>query len=138
MSPVTFESVLRSIERRVKKLTNGKYECHQDSLITTGHGIIRFIRENYESPFPELPKFPYHDFPIFENEKYILVSTLDSEFLGEDTISDKNLSFLLSNRDTDTETKFGGLTIYYGKGERYIEIHDDTSGLVNTTFILFS
>ena len=139
MSPVTFESVLASVKRRVKKLTKeGKAECHQSSFITNGKGIRHFISVNYEEPFPTLPKFPYATFEIFENEKYLLVSTLDSEILEGDTISGKNLHFLLSNRNTDTETKFGGISLYYGKGERWLEIHDDTAGLHYSTFILFS
>jgi len=139
MSTVTFESVLRNTVRRIKRVTKGnEYEGKEDSFITTGKGIIHFISENYEKPFPNEAKFPYNDFPIFENEKYILVSTLDTEILEESTMSSKTYSYLISNRNSESEYKWSGLNLYYGKGNRWIEIYDDTCGLHYSTFILFA
>ena len=95
------------------------------------------LKDKLEKGF-DFKGIPIQDLKVNPEQEVIFTSTLDTEVLEEDLMSDKNYHFLYFGKDNNPEVKevrWSGLTLYF-TGD-YMEIYDDTCGLHFSIFLLF-
>ena len=121
---VEYKEVRESVKSRIKGIVD--------------KGKVKQFIFKFKDLESRLEGWDFHGFPI-ENLKYnpnhevIMVSTLDSESLDKETMSDNNYNYLFFNRGKKSDWE--GLTLY--SSDNYLEIYDDTCGLHFSIFLLF-